>query len=261
MIVHRVKQGSVEWHMARAGVISASKFKLLRESAKLKTGPNKGDYKDDAKKLAFHLAIERIAKAPVEGEDWVGWQAERGVQLESQARMQHELRHDVLVEEVGFVTTDDGKFGASADGFIGDDEGAEYKCFLAPDKLRAILLSGDVTDVIDQCDGGMWITHRKAWNFGLYCPALAPIGLDFVLHRIERNDDRIFELERDLVAFDKLVEEYRAALSHRAKAGLPAPDPAPWSGADELATARPATAAKAPAATPTPQLLPESIFG
>ena len=259
MIVHRVKQGSVEWHMARAGTISASKFHLLRHSAKLKTGPSKGNYNDKAKSLAFHLAIERIAKAPVEGEDWVGWQAERGVQLEPQARMQHELRHDVLVEEVGFVTTDDGKFGASADGFIGEDEGAEYKCFLAPDKLRAILLSGDVSDVIDQCDGGMWITHRKAWNFGLYCPALAPIKLDFVLHRIERNDDRIFELERDLVAFDKLVEEYRAALIHRAKAGLPAPKPAPWAGADELATARPA--AKAPAAAPTPQLLPESIFG
>jgi len=211
MKVHTAPQGSTAWLAARAGVISASNFHLLRSSKRLKTGANKGDYSEAAKNYAFRLAVERISGQPL-GEEWVGWQAERGQALEPEARRAHELQHDVLVEEVGFVTTDDGKFGASADGFIGDDEGAEYKCFLAPDKLRAITLSGDTSDVIDQCDGGLWLTGRKRWHFGLYCPALKPIGLDLQVHIIERDDDRIFELEKDLVAFDRLVTEYMAQL-------------------------------------------------
>jgi hypothetical protein len=268
-----VKQGSVEWHLARAGVITASNFHLLRASAKLKVGANKGDYNEKAKNLAFHLALEREAGTTVAGEDWSGWQAERGIVLEPEARRQHELRHDVMVEEVGFVTTDDGKFGASADGMlIGRKAGAEYKCYLAPDKIRAITLSGDTSMVIDQCDGGMWITGMDEWHFCLYCPALKPLNLDLQLAVIPRDDDRIYELERDLVTFDRLVEEYRAALVHRAKVGLSLPEPAPWAGADELAKARPApqppapptgmlSGGIAPAAAPVARTpLPESIF-
>ena len=82
-----------------------------------------------------------------------------------------------MLEQVGFITTDDGKFGASADGLVGDDEGDEYKCFVSPEKLRAIYLHSDISEVVDQCDGGLWVTGRKVWNFALYCPALKPIGL------------------------------------------------------------------------------------
>jgi hypothetical protein len=228
VIVHRVKQGSVEWHMARAGVITASQFHLTRASAKLKAGPNKGDYNDKAKNLAFKLAIERIAGQPIECEDWAGWQADRGIALEPKAREAHEAR-GVIVEEAGFITTDDGKFGASADGFLyGKKAGAEYKCFLAPEKLKAIYLTGSTDDVIDQCDGGMWLSGMDEWHFGLFCPALAPIGLDFVLHIIKRDDNRIYELERDLLAFDRLVCEYEAALRLRAIGGSPVTEALPW---------------------------------
>src|SRR5690606_922982 len=103
-----------------------------------------GDYGDKAKNYAFRLAIERISKTPLD-EGFETWQMARGHELEPAARMAHEVRHGVLVEEVGFITTDDGKFGASADGFIDDDEGAEYKCFVSPEKLRAIYLTGDTS--------------------------------------------------------------------------------------------------------------------
>lgn len=236
MIVHRAPQGSPEWHAARAGCITASNFNLIRSAAKLKSGPNKGEYGEKAKAYAFRLAIERISKTPLD-EGFETWQMTRGRELEPAARMAHEVRYGVMVEEVGFITTDDGKFGASADGFIGDDEGAEYKCFVSPEKLRAIYLTGDVSEVVDQCDGGLWLSGRKVWNFGLYCPALEPIGLDFVLHRIERDDDRIFELEQDLVAFDRLVCEYEAALRQRASPGVPLADIAPpWGSAHPAAT-------------------------
>ena len=128
----------------------------------------------------------------------------------------HEARTGLLVEEAGFITTDDGIFGASADGLIDDDGGAEYKCFLEPGKLRSILLAGDVTEVIDQCDGGLWISGRMWWDFGLFCPALESIGLDLMLHRIQRNDDRINALEADLWDFHQLVSEFEHQLRQKA---------------------------------------------
>lgn len=259
MILHLAPQGSVEWHLARAGCITASNFQLIRESNKLKSGPNCGDYSDKAKNYAFRVAIERIAKAPLD-EGFETWQMQRGHELEPAARMMHEFIRGIYVEPVGFITTDDGKFGASADGFIGTDEGAEYKCFVSPEKLRAIYLTGDVSEVIDQCDGGMWITGRKRWTFGLYCPALKPIGLEMQLHDIPRDDNRIEALETDLIAFERLVSEYEQILRAKAKAGDAPVIPdlsAPWD-TDPLPAAAPA--AKPVTHTTAPAALPENIF-
>jgi hypothetical protein len=213
MIIHRAPQGSKEWHAARSGCITASNFKLARQ--RLKTGPNKGEYTEAAKDYAFRVAIERISGQPLD-EGFETWQMKRGHDLEPDARMAHEARAGVMVEEVGFVTTGDGVFGASADGFIGKDGGAEYKCFVAPDKLRSILLTGDTSDVIDQCDGGMWITGRTYWDFCLYCPALEPVGRALTIHRIQRNDDRIEALEKDLMQFAALVSDFEKVLRQKA---------------------------------------------
>lgn len=212
MIIHRAPQGSAEWKAARAGVITASMFKVARSL--LKSGPNKGDYTEAAKDYAFRIAIERISGAPLD-EGFETWQMRRGHELEPIARMAHEAKTGQLVEEVGFVTTDDGLFGASADGFIGDDGGAEYKCFVAPEKLRSILIAGDISDVIDQCDGGMWLTGRKWWEFCLYCPAL-PEHRQLTIHRIERDDNRIEPLENDLMKFAALVAEFETELRKEA---------------------------------------------
>lgn len=209
MIIYRVAQGSAEWHKVRAGVITASNFKLARE--RLKSGPNKGQFTEAAKNQAFRLAIERISKEPLRG-GYETWEMERGHELEPTARVKHEIAKGVLVETVGFVATDDNLFGASADGFIEQDGGAEYKCFLAPEKLRAIVLSGDVSEVMDQCQGGMWITGRKWWHFALYCPALEPVGRDLTVFEIKRDDDYIESMEKDLIEYAALVGEYEAAL-------------------------------------------------
>lgn len=218
--IHDDPQRSEAWFRRRGGVISASYFHALRADARLKSGPRKGQYNDKARKLAFKLAVERISGIVLEVDDgFTPWQARRGIELEPHARLQHELKYDILVERAGFIRTTDGKFGATADGFCERDglrRGCEYKCYLDPLKLNEILLSGSTEDVIDQCDGGMWITGLDAWDFGLYCPALSSIGLDFVLTPILRNDDRIEALEKDLLAFDDEVEDCRVKLIQRA---------------------------------------------
>lgn len=281
-------QGSAEWFRARAGVITASMVETIRAKvnglderqaayvAALKGGMDEkaalaaagyknkptaasieramqglpvGEWSDAAKNYAFKLAIERITGVPLGDDEFNPWQAVRGSKLEEEARMEHEIAADVLVEQVGFVTTDDSKFGASADGWIGDEGGAEYKCYLAPSKLRPVLLDGDTKFVYAQCQMNMALTGRKWWDFGLYLPDLRPIGRHFTLIEIDRDDNYIDEMWKDLWEFDQLVESYKARLI----AGGPG---AVAQAADHLESTpdapAPAPVAAAPAPAPAP---------
>lgn len=250
-IVIHCEQGSDEWHKARAGVITASMFKIARqrvglltdqqqayvdairrgqsEDEAIKAGDYKskpkrtetvqrainglpvGDFSDAAKNYAFRLAVERISGVPLD-EGFSTWQMKRGQELEPAARQRHEEEAGVIVVRAGFVTTSDGAFGASADGFIEEDDGSEYKCLVSPEGLREILLNDDISEFTDQVHGCMWITGRKRWHFGLYCPALASIGADFTWRVIERDDDYIEAMEIDLMDFKGLVDQYHAKL-------------------------------------------------
>jgi hypothetical protein len=209
MLVINCEQGSPEWHSARAGAITASMFKVARE--RLKSGPNKGDFTEKAKNYAFRLAVERISGQPLD-EGFETWQMRRGHELEPAARAEHETQVGVLVQRAGFVMTDDGWFGASADGLIGADGGSEYKCLVSPEGLRAVLLADDISEFIDQVQGCMWITGRKFWHFCLYCPALESIGRQLYWRRIERDDAYIEALELDLIGFRALVMQSEARL-------------------------------------------------
>lgn len=246
-------QGSEEWLNARAGVITGSMFRVCRERvgglsaqqkifvdaiksgkstdeasliAGYKTKPKItetverainglpiGDFSEAAKNYAFKVAIERISGQPLD-EGFQTWQMKRGQELEPAARARHEEEAWVVVERAGLCVTDDHVFGISADGFIGNDEGAEYKCLVSPEGLRDVLLNNDISHFIDQMQGAMWLTGRKRWHFGLYCPALASIGRDFTLKIIERDDDYIDGLERDLIEFKTLVDKTEALLRH-----------------------------------------------
>lgn len=251
MIIHTAPQGSPEWHAARAGVITGSMFSTVRKLVgcltdqqqayvdALKTGMTEkeamlaagykskprsegidralagetvGDYSDAAKDYAFRLAIERISGVSLDEGNYETWAMKRGHELEPEARRLHQERYGVQVQQVGFVTTEDGIFGVSADGFINEDGGSEYKCFLDPGKLRTILFDNDIETVMDQCQGGMWLTGRRYWHFGLYCPALAVAGKDLTMFCIERDEAYIEAMENDLVKFSRFVDGYEQRL-------------------------------------------------
>ncbi len=211
MIVIQCDQGSQEWHEARAGVVTASMFKVARQ--RLKTGKNAGDFTEAAKNYAFRLAIERISGMPLD-DGFETWQMRRGHELEPAAREAHEAAAGVIVDRAGFVTTDDSLFGASADGFIGDQGGAEYKCLVSPEGLREVLLSEDISEFTDQIQGCLWITGREWWHFGLYCPALESIGKHFFWREVRRDDDYIGAMELELVEFNRLVTKYQHQLKN-----------------------------------------------
>jgi hypothetical protein len=244
------EQGSEAWHAARAGCITASMFKVARsrvngldekqaayvnailsgldegaarDVAGYKAPPKSktveraiaglpvGEPSDAALNYAFRLAIERISGKPLD-EGFETWQMRRGHELEPAARLAHEMAAGVVVERAGFVMTDDGLFGASADGLIEVAGGSEYKCLVSPEGIREVLLDGDITPFIDQIQGCMWITGRKYWHFALYCPALEPAGKELFWKRVERDDDYIEAMEADLLQFAALVSDYERRL-------------------------------------------------
>ncbi len=254
MVLIECQQGSSEWHAARAGVITASMFKVARSKVGTLTAQQQryvdavrsgmsaaeacavADYKkaptfaaldralegkpigspsDAAHNYAFRLAVERISGQPLD-EGFETWQMRRGHELEPDARFEHELAANVTVKRAGFVTTNDGIFGGSADGLIGDDGGSEYKCLVSPEGLREVILSGDISEFVDQVQGCMWLTDRKWWHFCLYCPALASIGRQLTWRRVERDDAYIDALQADLFEFRGLVDSYESKLRLKA---------------------------------------------
>jgi len=254
MIIVNCDQGSPEWHQARAGVITASMFSVARsrvgglteqqqkyvdailagrsetyarDVAGYKAAPkaeavqraldgeNVGDFSLAAKDYAFRLAIERISGTPLD-EGFETWQMKRGHELEPAARMAHEITTGLVIEHAGFVLTDDGLFGASADGLIDDVGGSEYKCFVSPERLRSILIDSDWSDLVDQVQGCLWITGRKWWDQCLYCPALEPAGKHFTRLRVERDDNHIEAMETELMQFARLVSQYEGSLRKKA---------------------------------------------
>lgn len=247
-------QGSQEWYRARAGAITASMFSTIRakvngltaqqqryveailsgksetqarEVAGYKAAPRAeiiqraldgekvGEWSEAANDYAFRLACERISGEPLD-EGYQTWAMRRGHELEPEARREFEAQTGLLIEIAGYVATEDGAFGASADGFEGKDAGAEFKCFIAPEKLRAFWFGNDASSVMDQVQGGMWITGRKRWHFGLYCPALASVGKQLWRHTYERDDEYIEALESDLLEFKGLVDQYEHKLREAA---------------------------------------------
>ena len=203
------KQGSDEWKRARAGVITASMFHVAAQ--KLKVGPKKGEPTEAAHDYAFKLALERITGEPID-DGFETWAMVRGRELEDDARAAHEWHAGVVVDQCGFVSTDDGRFGASADGLIGDDGGAEYKCLVSASRLRKALLFNDTSEFMFQVQGGMWITGRKWWDFCIYTPFLASIGKELTRWRVLRDDNFIEKMEFDLIEFSKLVDKYECEL-------------------------------------------------
>jgi hypothetical protein len=198
-------QGSKAWKLARAGVITASIFKTV---AKPMT--------DALHDLAFGMAVERLTFQPID-EGHSGWAAERGHELEPEARLEHQAELSLYVKPVGFAIADeDWWYGCSADGLIGKDGGAEYKCFLNPKLLRKIIIDGDFSDIEHQAQGCMWITHRDWWDMGLYCPGLRDLGLHWTRRRVLRNDDFIGDMTYAMEPFRKQVQAYEEELRDRA---------------------------------------------
>lgn len=198
MILIQCEQGTQEWHQARAGIITCSKFRDATE----KTA--KGLRTAKSVLYCAQVAVEILSGEPGD-EVFNSWQMKRGTELEPRARLEYESLTGNFAAESGVVLTDDRKFGYSTDGFIGDDGLIEIKCLASAEKIIDMWRTGDMSEYMHQMQGGMWITGRKWCDFVMYCPQLEKIGKQIFYRRVLRDEAFIEKLERDLLEFEKHV--------------------------------------------------------
>lgn len=244
-------QGTPEWHAARAGLCTASRFSDavstvggLNDQQKLfvdlvrgaglpqKDAAERAGYKavprsdiitralagedtvqpsDTAIRYAADLSIERASGKPF-GIPARTALLERGHELERLARMAYEDSNAALVTEAGICVTGDDLFGYSTDGLVNKDGLIEIKCPIDGAKILTMWQTGDVSEYIHQMQGGMWITGRKYCDFIMYVPDLAPVGKDLFVKRVHRDDAFIDEMVKGLARFDGMVTDNLAVL-------------------------------------------------
>ena len=153
-------QNSDAWFAARAGVITASEIKAL-VTATFKVSKGEGVQTYLAKKAA-----EWFIQAPLD--TFNNFDVEQGAILEAEARRTYIFETGEQLEQVGFISSDDGILGCSPDGFVAGSHGAEIKCPKA-ETHAGYLLDGVLPDQYgQQVQFSMYVTGFKKWRFMSY---------------------------------------------------------------------------------------------
>ncbi len=174
MIVDMHVQGTPEWFNARRGVPSASNFSRIMTQKTCKLSAQAEEY------ICELIGDVMGTLLPPWVENYTNSAIRWGEQTEGEARAFYAMERNVDVQQVGFCTTDDGRFGASPDGLVGEDGGLELKCPL-PRTHTAYLLSAKLhgpsvpDDYKPQVHGALIVTGRKWWDFMSYCPGMDPL--------------------------------------------------------------------------------------
>ncbi len=195
------KQGTGPWLWARAGILTASEFdSLMTPLWKKRDGETPQTY-----------ILRKVAEAcmGIPLSDPSAWVMEQGAILEAEAIPWLEFTHNLTVQRVGFVTSDDGRIGCSPDGLIGDDGGIEIKCPQPPAHLKYLLGGVVPKDYLAQVHGSLYVTGRGWWKFLSYSRQFPPM----LLH-VERNEEIIAKIDavvqESLVDFEAKLAKVRA---------------------------------------------------
>lgn len=158
-------QGSEDWWMARRGVPTASEFGRICTPKTMKMGAGADSY-------IAELVGDTFRDDYGKSDDFMSTDMKRGVLYEEESRRWYEFHQDAKAVKVGFVLTDDGRFGCSPDSMVGDDGLLELKN-PAPHTHAQYLLDGGLPpDYRGQVHGQLIVTGRKWVDFVSYFPGL-----------------------------------------------------------------------------------------
>jgi hypothetical protein len=170
-------QGSQEWWAIRRGIPTASEFDKIITPAKCQVSAQARNY-------ICKLIADLAALYPPENvESWTNHAMRHGIDCEPEARRWYEFDRGVQVAQVGFCITDDGRFGCSPDGLVGEDGLLELKCPQLHTHADYLLDGGLPTEYKCQVHGQLVVTGRKWVDFLSYSP-----GLDPLLIRVEPDE-------------------------------------------------------------------------
>lgn len=203
MKVLMCEQGTPEWLDARCGIATASEFGNILT-------PKRGDLSSGWKAYAAQLIAERLTGGPdpwrYEGETV---DMRRGREFEPEAREFFAFTHNVEVEQVGFCIHDNGRWGCSPDGLIGDGAGLELKCPAPKTQIKWVYENELPEEHKNQCHGGMIVTGRDTWWFMSYCAGCPSLVVEV------KRDDYTKRLEEALLKFNKRFDDMLAVIMER----------------------------------------------
>jgi len=167
MIIHDVPQQTAEWFKIRGGKPTSSRFDCLV------TGTGKPSTSLD--KYAVELATEVYLDKPLDDGFAGNRFTDRGQELEPVARAWYQMENQVVVENVGFITDDLMRYGASTDGLVGDDGLVEFKNLIARRfmelKIYMARNNGNCPPgYLPQVQGELLVTERKWADLVFYHP-------------------------------------------------------------------------------------------
>jgi len=236
IIIDQIEQGTDDWFLAKAGVVSASRATEFSMESKLAPMPD-ATYEKVGKLHVYHYdygTFEGTNKSEVQneirsilprvyGDMRQGYMAELVAQIatglvpeqmsfkqcewghehEDQARAFFELENGVDVTVPAFIYRDKEKrFGISPDGLItGTKIGLELKCpFTSKVFVEFATCDKIKKEYIEQCQYSMWVTGYEGWYFANYDPRITTKKLHWVLiNRDQAFMDKYDEAEKNFI--------------------------------------------------------------
>lgn len=193
-----MEQRTDEWFEARLGKVTASR--IYDVLSKTKSG-----YSATRKNYMAQLICERLTGNREESFKTAAMQ--RGNDIEPKARARYMLETGELVEETGFINHPIiNMSGASPDGLVGEDGLIEIKCPNTATHLEFLRTKTPKPEYLLQMLWQMACTGRKWCDFVSYDDRL-PEHLSFQMVRINRDDERIQEIEEEVQKFLHELDE------------------------------------------------------
>ncbi len=189
MKIHDVQQGTLEWTKLHFGIPTASGMdNLLTPEFELRKG-------ELPKTYVFKKVAEKLQGRPLIDLSASSFMLEQGMIIEEEARPWFELEYDTKVHQVGFVSTDDGRFGCSPDGLIGDC-GLEIKSPAAHTHVKYLVNGVLPKEYAAQVYGSMFATGFKKWIFVSYRRGFPALVLE-----IQREEKAMTMIEAAINGF------------------------------------------------------------
>lgn len=191
-------QGSPEWYQIRLGKVTASRVADV-------IAKTKGGYAASREKYLADLFLERLTGTTAEG--FTSAAMQWGTEKEPEARAAYQFEKNIRVSQIGFVDHPSIHMsGASPDGLVGDDGLIEIKCPNAATHLKTLKTDRVAGKYITQIQWQMACTGRQWCDYVSYDPRM-PAEMQLFIQRVNRDDDRITELEAEVVQFLKELNE------------------------------------------------------
>ncbi len=190
MKILSMPQGSLEWLAARAGKVTASR---INDVMAAKSTAAYRDYR-------AQIVAEILTGQPQES-GFTNAAMQWGTEQEKFARAEYEMFCAWTVDEVGLVihpTIEQG--AASPDGLVSTDGLVEIKCPKTSTHLQTLVDKKQPRQYENQMLWQMACTGRQWCDFVSYDPRL-PDDLQLFVHRFDRDDKRIAEIEAAVTQF------------------------------------------------------------